>query len=192
MDIMHLNNENLAYIAKSDKEIYLIPKMANRHGLIAGATGTGKTITLKVLAETFSDMGTPVFLADVKGDLTSMIKAGDKEKIQERLDKFGITDFECKPYPSRFWDVYGKKGHNVRTTISEMGPDLISRLLELTEAQEGVMNVVFKVADDRGLLLIDLKDLKSMVKYVSDNSKELQTTYGKFHLKAQVLFREIF
>ena len=145
---MYLNNENLAYIA------------------------------LKVLAETFSDMGTPVFLADVKGDLTSMIKAGDKEKIQERLDKFGITDFECKPYPSRFWDVYGKKGHNVRTTISEMGPDLISRLLELTEAQEGVMNVVFKVADDRGLLLIDLKDLKSMVKYVSDNSKELQTTYG--------------
>ena len=175
---MYLNNENLAYIAKSDKEIYLIPKMANRHGLIAGATGTGKTITLKVLAETFSDMGTPVFLADVKGDLTSMIKAGDKEKIQERLDKFGITDFECKPYPSRFWDVYGKKGHNVRTTISEMGPDLISRLLELTEAQEGVMNVVFKVADDRGLFLIDLKDLKSMVKYVSDNSKELQTTYG--------------
>jgi len=175
---MYLSEENLALIGKGDNAVYLVPKMANRHGLITGATGTGKTITLKVLAESFSEMGTPVFLADVKGDVTSMIKPGDLEGIQKRLDKLAVENFECKAFPTRFWDVFGEKGHNVRTTISEMGPDLISRLLELTEVQSGVMNIVFRVADDKGWLLIDLKDLKSMVKYVSENAADIRDTYG--------------
>lgn len=175
---MYIKDQNLALIAKGEKPVYLLPKMANRHGLITGATGTGKTVTLKVLAESFSEMGTPVFLADVKGDVTSMIKPGDKEAIQKRLDKLEISEFDCKPFPTRFWDVFGEKGHNVRTTVSEMGPELISRILELTEAQAGILTIVFKVADDNGWLLIDLKDLKAMVKYVSDNAAEIRDTYG--------------
>ncbi|MDO4966839.1 MAG: DUF853 family protein [Lachnospiraceae bacterium] len=175
---MYLKEQNLAFIAKGDNPVYLVPKMANRHGMIAGATGTGKTVTLKVLAEAFSEMGTPVFLADIKGDVTGMIKPGDIDGISKRLDKLSVTDFECKSFPVRFWDVFGEKGHNVRTTISEMGPDLIARLLELTEVQAGVLTIVFKVADDNGWLLIDLKDLKAMVKYVSENAKDIREEYG--------------
>ncbi len=175
---MYLKDENLAYIAKSDKRVCLIPKMANRHGLITGATGTGKTVTLKVLAESFSDMGTPVFLADVKGDVTGTLNAGCIDDIQKRLDKLEVNDFKCKSYPTRFFDVFSNKGIPVRTTISEMGPELLARLLELTEVQSAVLTIVFRVADDEKLLLIDLKDLREMVKYVGANSKEISNKYG--------------
>lgn len=178
---MYNKEENLAWIATTgDKPIYLVPKMANRHGLVAGATGTGKTVTIKVMAEAFSDMGTAVFMSDVKGDVSGMIEPGDKEGISKFLDKCKVDkdSFSCHPYPSRFFDVYGEKGINVRTTVSAFGPDLLSRLLELTDVQAGVLTIVFKVADDNGWLLIDLKDLQAMVKYVADNAKEIRSTYG--------------
>lgn len=166
-------------IAKGDTELYLLPKMANRHGLIAGATGTGKTITLQVMAEAFSSIGVPVFLADVKGDLSGTCIPGEnKAKINERVKSLGLNDFEYKGFPVTFWDVFGQQGHPVRTTISEMGPLLLSRLLDLNETQGGILNVVFRVADEMGMLLIDLKDLKAMLKYVADNSKEITTEYG--------------
>ena len=143
------------WIAQSDKNIYLNPSMANRHGLIAGATGTGKTITMKVMAESFSDMGVPVFLADVKGDLSGMCKPGkDSEDMQSRIAYFGAEGFEFKSFPTRFWDIFGEYGIPVRVTISEMGPTLLSRLLGLTDVQTGVLNIVFKVADEQGLLLL--------------------------------------
>lgn len=171
--------DNKIWIAQSDKNIYLLPSMANRHGLIAGATGTGKTITLKVLAESFSDMGVPVFLADVKGDLSGMCQPGvDSEDMRKRIERFGIEGFSYKSYPSRYWDIWGDLGHPVRVTISDMGPTLLSRLLGLTDIQTGVLNIVFKVADDHGLLLIDLKDLRSMLQYVGDNRAEFTTEYG--------------
>ena len=170
------------YIAKSgEKPIYLLPKMANRHGLIAGATGTGKTITLKVLAESFSDMGVPVFLADVKGDLAGMCNPGvDSADMKERINKFGIGDkgFKYHSYPCTYWDIFGQKGIPLRTTISEMGPTLLARLLELTPTQEDVLNVVFKIADDEELLLIDTKDLRSMLAYIGENSAEYSAAYG--------------
>ena len=178
---MYVQDNNLAWIASADKEpIYLVPKMANRHGLVAGATGTGKTVTIKVMAEAFSDMGTSVFMSDVKGDVSGMIVPGSKEGIAKFLDKCGVPQesFDCRPFPSRFWDVYGENGMNVRTTVSAFGPDLLARLLELSDVQAGVLTIVFKVADDNGWLLIDLKDLKAMVKYVSDNAKEIRSTYG--------------
>ncbi len=163
----------------NEKRLYLYPQMANRHGLIAGATGTGKTITMKVLAESFSDMGVPVFFADVKGDLTGMCTPGeDNEGMQKRIRKFGMDGFTYKSYPTRFWDIFGEKGHPVRITVSDMGPVLLSRLLGLTEIQSGVLNIVFKVADDNGLLLLDLKDLRAMLKYVGDNRAEFTTAYG--------------
>ncbi len=161
--------------------IYMTPKMANRHGLIAGATGTGKTVTLKVLAESFSEMGVPVFLADIKGDVSGMCLAGeDSEGFRKRLkNKLGLeTEWNFAGYPVRFFDVYGAKGHPVRTTISEMGPELLSRLLELNETQTGVMSIIFRVADEENLLLLDLKDLRSMVQYVGDNAAEFKTKYG--------------
>ncbi|MBR6510783.1 MAG: DUF853 family protein, partial [Phascolarctobacterium sp.] len=161
--------------------IHLTPKMANRHGLIAGATGTGKTVTLKVLAESFSEMGVPVFLADIKGDVSGMCLPGeDSEGFQKRIrNKLGLEiDWKFEGYPIRFWDVYGKKGHPVRTTISEMGPELLSRLLELNDTQTGIMNIIFRVADEQGLLLLDLKDLRSMVQYVGENAATLKTKYG--------------
>ena len=162
--------------------IYMYPQMANRHGLIAGATGTGKTVTLKVLAESFSEMGVPVFLADIKGDVSGMCLPGeDSEAFQKRLHtKLGLTDIKWKfsGYPVRFWDVYGKKGIPVRTTISEMGPELLARLLELNDTQSGVLNIVFRVADEQGLLLLDFKDLRSMVQYVGDNASEFKTKCG--------------
>ncbi len=167
------------WIAQSDKNIFLLPKMANRHGLIAGATGTGKTITMKVLAESFSDMGVPVFFSDVKGDLSGMTTPGkDTEDMQNRIVRFGIEGWEYKSYPSRFWDIFGEKGTPVRVTVSEMGPTLLARLFGLTEVQSGVLNIVFKVADEHGLLLLDLKDLRAMLQFVGDNRAEFTTQYG--------------
>ena len=167
-------------MAKSDeKDLYLLPKMANRHGLIAGATGTGKTITLKVMAESFSDLGVPVFLADVKGDLTGFCTAGaDTEDMQKRIAQFALEDFELKSYPVRYWDLYGEAGTPVRATVSDMGPTFFSRLLNLTAVQSGVMNIVFKAADDAGLLLYDLKDLRAMLNYVGENRAEYTLSYG--------------
>lgn len=166
------------------KKILLYPKMANRHGLIAGATGTGKTVTLKVLAEHFSDIGVPVFLADIKGDVWTMchpgsMNAGLEKRIRNKLTLEPSPEV-CDPkgYPMRFWDVYGKKGHPVRTTISAMGPELLARLLELNETQAGVLNIVFRYADDNGLPILDMKDLRTMVTYCADHAADLQNIYG--------------
>ena len=177
---MYLKKEKLIWVCQSgEKPVFMIPRMANRHGLIAGATGTGKTVTLKVLAEAFSDMGVPVFLADIKGDVSGMCLPGQtSDGFQKRLTKLGLKDFSFSSYPVRFFDVFGKKGHPVRATISEMGPDLISRLLELNDTQSGVMQIVFKIADDHGLLLLDFKDLRSMVQYVGENAAQFRTQYG--------------
>ncbi len=171
--------EQKIWLAQSDKKLFLLPQMANRHGLIAGATGTGKTITMKVMAESFSDMGVPVFLADVKGDLSGMCRPGrDTEDMQRRIERFGLEGFQYKAYPTRFWDIFGEVGHPVRVTVSEMGPTLLGRLLGLTEIQTGVLNIVFRVADDNGLLLLDLKDLRAMLQYVGENRAEYTTLYG--------------
>ncbi|RKM57365.1 DUF853 family protein [Butyrivibrio sp. X503] len=166
---------------ESGENVFLLPKMANRHGLIAGATGTGKTITLKVLAESFSDMGVPVFLADVKGDLAGMVQEGvDSEDMQKRIQKFGLEEagFDYQKYPSTFWDVFGEKGIPLRTTISEMGPVLLSRILGLNDLQRDILSIAFKIADDNELLLVDTKDLKAMLTYISDNNKEFAAEYG--------------
>ena len=172
-------SEGKIWLAQSDKNLYLLPSMANRHGLIAGATGTGKTITLKVMAESFSDMGVPVFLADVKGDLSGMCRPGvNTEDMQRRIERFGIEGWEYRSYPTRFWDIFGEKGLPVRVTVSEMGPTLLGRLLNLTEIQTGVLNIVFKVADEHGLLLLDLKDLRAMLQFVGENRAEFTTMYG--------------
>ena len=156
--------ENKIWIGDSQGEkVYIEPKMANRHGIIAGATGTGKTITLKVLAESFSDAGVPVFLADIKGDLSGMCRDGmDSEDMQKRIAKFGLAEcgFKYQKYPCVFWDIYGEMGIPARTTISEMGPLLLSKLMGLNDTQSDILTVVFKIADDQNLLLIDTKDLK--------------------------------
>src|SRR5712672_779311 len=167
-------------IAKSGKEpIWLLPKMANRHGLIAGATGTGKTVTLQTLAENFSARGVPVFLADVKGDLAGLSQpGGNNPKVLERAKELKIDDFKGEACHVVFWDVFGEQGHPVRATVSEMGPLLLARLLELNDTQEGVLNMVFKIADDNGLLLLDLKDLRAMLQYVADNADQFKTQYG--------------
>ncbi len=166
-------------IAKSSQELFILSKMANRHGLIAGATGTGKTVSLKVMAEAFSSIGVPVFLSDVKGDLASLSIAGEaSSNMEDRLKILGLEGFEFEGFPVRFWDVFGELGHPVRTTVSEMGPMLLSRLLDLNDVQTGVINIVFKIADDQGLLLIDLKDLRAMLKYVGDNAREYTVDYG--------------
>lgn len=163
-----------------DRQVTLHAGMANRHGLITGATGTGKTITLQVLAESFSRLGVPVFTADVKGDLSGLAGAGENStKIAERLQFIGITNHAFEPSPTVFWDVDGEKGHPLRTTISEMGPILLSSLLELNEIQEGVMQVAFSVADDQGLLLLDLKDLRAMLNWVADNARDIERDYGR-------------
>ena len=176
---MYLPQQHKIWLATGAAPVYLEPSMANRHGLIAGATGTGKTVTLKVLAESFCDMGVPVFLADIKGDLTGMCVAGQETKhIRRSIDSMGITWFDYAAYPVRFFDVYGQRGHSVRTTISEMGPDLLSRLLGLNDIQSGILRIVFRIADERGLLLLDLKDLRSMIQYVGDNAREFKLTYG--------------
>ncbi len=161
--------------------------MANRHGLIAGASGTGKTVTMKVLAESFSDAGVPVFLCDIKGDVSGLAEPGaSSEGMEKRIDRFGLRDcFSYRAYPVTFWDVYQENGHPVRAAISDMGPELLSRILGLSSAQEGALNIVFRVADDNGLLLTDIKDLKAMLGYVGDHRAELLTTYG--NVAAQTL-----
>ncbi len=168
-------------IGKSTHEIQLLPKMANRHGLVAGATGTGKTVTLQRMAEGFSRLGVPVFLADVKGDLSGLSRIGSdaNAKVAARIEQLGLkVSFEYSPCPVAFWDVFGEQGHPVRTTISEMGPLLLSRLLELNDTQAGVLQIAFKVADDNGLLLLDLKDLRAMLQHISSIAKELTAEYG--------------
>ncbi|MGN0335778.1 MAG: helicase HerA-like domain-containing protein [Lachnospiraceae bacterium] len=174
--------DNKIWIGVSGEEkIYIYPKMANRHGLIAGATGTGKTMTLNVLAESFSDCGVPVFLADVKGDLAAMCRPGtESESTQKRIDAMGLAEhgFRFSSYPTAYWDVYGEKGMPLRTTISEMGPLLLSRILGLNETQSTILTIVFKIADDEGMLLLDTKDLRSMIQYVSEHSKEYAAEYG--------------
>jgi len=166
-------------IAQGGTPLTLLPKMANRHGLVAGATGTGKTVTLQVMAEAFSRIGVPVFAADVKGDLSGISQPGTRNpKIEERAKKLKLSDFSYAACPVTFWDVLGEQGHPVRATISEMGPLLLARLLNLNEIQESVLALVFKIADDHGLLLLDVKDLQAMLHYVGDNSKQFQTQYG--------------
>ena len=166
--------------AKGENGLYIIPEMANRHGLIAGATGTGKTVTLQVLAENFSRIGVPVFMANEKGDLSRISCPVKKnKKIEERIKTIGMSGFVFDGNPVTFWDVYGEQGHPVRTTISEMGPLLLSRLLNLNDTQTGVLALVFKIADDDGLLLLDLKDLISLVRHIGENSKLFEPEYGR-------------
>lgn len=170
---------NSLTIAKGREEIAILPKMANRHGLVAGATGTGKTVTLRVLAEQFSTLGVPVFMADVKGDLSGIARSGgDHPKVQERVAALELADYAGEGFPTVFWDLYGEQGHPVRTTVSEMGPLLLARLFNLNDTQSGVLSLVFRIADDQGLLLLDLKDLQAMVRYVGDNSAKFRTSYG--------------
>lgn len=166
-------------LARGNQDIALLPRMANRHGLVAGATGTGKTITLRLLAEGFSRMGVPVFLADIKGDLTGMAAAGEGHpKIVERAAQLGLNDFAPEAFPVIFWDLFGKQGHPIRATVSDMGPLLLGRLLNLTEVQAGVLNLAFRIADDNGLLLLDLKDLQAMVRHLGENASQYTTSYG--------------
>lgn len=173
--------DNSIYVGLADgQRVTMNLKMANRHGLIAGASGTGKTITMKVLAESFSDAGVPVFLCDVKGDVSGLCCPGTQsESMEKRIDKFGIRgSFTYKSYPVTLWDIYGESGHSVRTTVSDIGPDLLSRILGLTPAQEGVLNIVFRIADDKGLILTDLKDLRAILTYVGEHRTEYTMTYG--------------
>ena len=173
--------DNKIYLGKADeRKIYMHLSMSNRHGLITGASGTGKTVSMKVLAESFSDAGVPVFLCDIKGDVSGLCQPGEQnEGMEKRIDRFEIRDsFSYRAYPVTFWDIYGEKGHPLRATISDMGPELLSRILDLTPAQEGVLNIVFRIADDYHLDLTDLKDLKATLNYVNDNKNQFITTYG--------------
>ncbi|MEM6414796.1 MAG: helicase HerA-like domain-containing protein [Pseudomonadota bacterium] len=171
--------EHKIFIGKGKKTQFLPLKYANRHGLIAGATGTGKTVTLQILTEGFSDAGVPVFVADVKGDLAGLSRAGKaKPKLIERAQEIGFDDYSIEKFPTRFWDLFGKKGHALRATASEMGPLLLARLLDLNETQEGVLTLAFKLADDEGLLLLDLNDLRAILVEVGERAKELSLTYG--------------
>ena len=174
------DKERGLYIAHcANGALSIVGKMANRHGLIAGATGTGKTVTLQVMAESFCQAGVPCFMADMKGDLSGISQTGKMSGfIEKRLPEFGIENPEFQPCPVRFYDVFGEQGHPMRATISQMGPLLLSRLLDLNETQDGVLNIVFRIADERGLLILDLKDLRSMLDYVSQHSKEYTTKYG--------------
>ncbi len=174
-----MSNPDPILLARSSSDISLLPQMANRHGLIAGATGTGKTITLQVLAESFSAMGVPVFMADVKGDLAGISQPGGQSpKVQDRIKQLNLRNYSPAGCPVTFWDVFGDSGHPVRATISEMGPLLLGRLLQLNEIQTGVLNLVFRIADENGLLLLDLKDLRAMLQYVGDNAAAFTTKYG--------------
>jgi uncharacterized protein len=167
-------------IAKNDqKELFLLPQMANRHGLITGATGTGKTVTLQKMAESFSRIGVPVFMSDIKGDLSGVSKVGNgNAKVEARVKQLKLKDFAHRAYPVTFWDIFGKQGHPLRATISDMGPLLLGRMLNLNEVQQGVLSLVFKIADDNGLLLLDLKDLRAMVQSVGDKATDFTTEYG--------------
>jgi hypothetical protein len=171
--------EGKIYVGQSVEPEYLTLRLANRHGLVTGATGTGKTVTLQVLAEGFSDAGVPVFAADIKGDLSGISETGEpKPPLVKRAEEIGLTDYENRAYPTIFWDLFGEQGHPVRTTVQEMGPLLLARLLELNEVQEGVLNILFRVAADEKMPLLDLKDLRAMVTEVGNRGKELQTKYG--------------
>ena len=172
--------DNLMYVAHCENgPIYINPKMLNRHGLVAGATGTGKTVTLQVLAETFGQAGIPCFMADMKGDLSGISQTGKMSSfIEKRCPEFGIEDPQFAGCPTRFFDVFGKQGHMMRTTVSAMGPQLLSRMLELNDVQSGVLSIVFRIADDQNLLLIDIKDLRMMLDFVSKHAAEYTTTYG--------------
>ncbi|SDZ96015.1 hypothetical protein SAMN05216331_11213 [Porphyromonadaceae bacterium KH3R12] len=176
------DNSKRAFIAINDNaEVCLVPKMANRHGLITGATGTGKTVTLQTLSETFSEMGVPVFAADMKGDLSGVAKTGgNKESVAKRVDQYNLPEkgFEYKPFPVRFWDVFGEQGHPVRTTVTSMGPLLLERLLDLNDTQGAILSMAFRIADDNDLLLIDLKDLQKILQYIGDNRTQFTTKYG--------------
>ena len=176
---MYTKEQGLYVAHGPNGPISICGKMANRHGLIAGATGTGKTVTLQVLAETFSQAGVPCFMADMKGDLSGISQAGSMSGfIEKRCAEFGIASPEFGSCPVRFFDVFGEQGHPMRTTVSNMGPQLLSRLLQLNETQEGILNIVFRIADDRGLLLIDMKDLRAMLNYVAENAKQYTAAYG--------------
>jgi DNA helicase HerA-like ATPase len=167
------------FLGLGEQPVYALPQFGNRHGLIAGATGTGKTVTLQVLAEGFASLGVPVFMADVKGDLSGMcMPGGGNPKLEERAKQIGLDPYTYTSFPVRFWDVFGELGHPIRATISEMGPLLLSRLMNLNPTQEGVLTLAFRVADDEGLLLLDLKDLRSMLTFVADNAAELKVRYG--------------
>lgn len=166
-------------IAKSTDDLYLLPAMANRHGLVAGATGTGKTVTLQVAAEAFSRIGVPVFAADVKGDLSGISVPGkETPKLKQRVEQLKLEDFRFEGCPVTFWDVFGEQGHPIRATVSEMGPLLLSRILNLNDTQSGVLSLVFKIADDNGLLLLDLKDLQAMLQYAGEGAKQFKNEYG--------------
>lgn len=179
--------EKILIGCNENKSVFLLPKLANRHGLIAGATGTGKTITLKTLAESFSDLGVPVFLADMKGDISGLAKIGSEtDKIKTNVEKYDLSQkgFKYQSYPVEFWDLFGEKGLPVRVSLSEMGPTLLAKILNLTEAQTGVLNIVFRVADDESLLIIDLKDLKSMINHVVENKGKYESEYGAIATKS--------
>ncbi len=172
--------EDAVFIGKGDNPQLLPLRLANRHGLIAGATGTGKTVSLQILAEGFSAHGVPVFMADVKGDLAGISRPGkDDPRLVERARKIGMDHYAPRAFPTVFWDLFGEQGHPIRTTVSEMGPLLLSRLLKLNDTQEGVLNVVFRVADDQGLLLLDLKDLRALLNFVGEHARELSLQYGR-------------
>jgi len=173
------NTTQLLIGGNTKNTVNMNASMANRHGMIAGATGTGKTVTLQILAENFSKIGVPVFLADVKGDVSGLGKAATAhKKIDERIQSIGIEDYQMKANPVVFWDLFGKKGHPIRTTVSEIGPLLLSNLLELNETQTGILYSCFKIADDQGLLILDLKDLRAMLLWMGDNRAELKSEYG--------------
>ena len=176
------DNEKRAFIAISqDAEVCLVPKMANRHGLITGATGTGKTVTLQTLAETFSKMGVPVFAADVKGDLSGVAATGgNKDSVVQRVESYHLADkgFKFQAFPVQFWDVFGEQGTPIRATVADMGPLLLSRLLSLNDTQSAVLTIIFKIAKDESLEIIDLKDLQKLLEYVGNNSNKYTTAYG--------------
>lgn len=172
-------SEPLLIARTPDTELFLLPAMANRHGLITGATGTGKTVTLQKLAESLSEIGVPVFMADVKGDLTGVAKEGtSSEKLLARLKNIGVNDWQPHANPVVVWDIFGEKGHSVRATVSDLGPLLLARLLNLNDVQSGVLNIIFRIADDQGLLLLDFKDLRAITQYIGDNAKSFQNQYG--------------
>jgi DNA helicase HerA-like ATPase len=174
-----MDNDPGIFIGKGEHPVYLLPRLANRHGLIAGATGTGKTVSLQILAEAFSRRGVPVFMADVKGDLSGLCQAGRVHpKLQERAETIGLEHYTYEAFPVVFWDLFGKQGHRVRTTVSEMGPLLLSRMLGLNDTQEGILYAVFRIADDQGLLLLDLKDLRALLTFAGENAKDLRLEYG--------------
>src|SRR5436190_7943312 len=166
-------------LGKGAKPVSLLAKYGNRHGMVAGATGSGKTVSLMVIAEGFSRLGVPVFMADVKGDVSGLAMPGTpSDKVKQRASELGVEGYTSEASPTILWDLFGKAGHPVRTTVSEMGPTLLSRILELNGTQEGVLEIVFKLADDRGLLLLDLDDLRALLTFVSDNRKDISAHYG--------------